>query len=155
MSLPLLIVAGSGPSAEGFEHANVCTKKHSVSADYLCARHIYQRIDGMPFMCYKWLDVIPARDTTGVWKADHNHWDTYFRTFKPKHEDPSSGTCAVFSVIERWGPKTIGLIGFDFVLDKNKNWFHDAVAEYKAITGLVEVIDLRNHKNEYHPIRGL
>jgi hypothetical protein len=79
-----------------------------------------------------------------VWRADYKKWEQYFKQFKPKkHHDPSSGTCAAFCAIERWNPTEIGLIGMDWVLDGNKEWFHDARAELECLQSLVKVIDLR------------
>ena len=90
-----------------------------------------------------------------LWQADWERWDEYFRTFDPKHPDPSSGTCAVYCVVERWAPQEIGLAGFDYVLDNNTDWLHDASAELKSIEALVNIVDLRtpgqgerNHRSE-------
>ena len=60
-----------------------------------------------------------------------------------KHPDPSSGACAVYSVIECYNPENIGLVGFDYVLDNNTDWMHDARAELRSIEALVNIIDLR------------
>jgi hypothetical protein len=150
----LLIIAGSGPSAVGYPHANVCTKKHTVPADYLALRHIKER-DERPLLLYKWDEPERFPEKQGnLFKANHEYWDEYYRSFDPKFPDPTSGTCAIFCVMEKWKPEKIGLIGFDWVLDKNLDWFHDAVAEYKAITQLVEIIDLRT-TNDYTSIRWL
>jgi hypothetical protein len=97
-------------------------------------------------MCYKWMRANKSRTPSfeNVWKADHKKWDAYFKTFKPKkHPDPSSGTCAAFCAIERWQPEEIGLIGMDWVLDGNKEWFHDARAELECLQSLVKIVDLR------------
>lgn len=97
-------------------------------------------------MCYKWMTPNKGRtpSTENVWKADHKYWDEYFKKFKPKkHPDPSSGTCAAFCAIERWGLEEIGLIGMDWVLDNNKEWFHDARAELECLKSLATVHDLR------------
>jgi hypothetical protein len=72
---------------------------------------------------------------------DSRRWDTYYKQFSKKK--PSSGLCAVFGVIERWEPKTIGLIGFDWILDGITGWQHDADAEKQAILSLVTIEDLR------------
>jgi hypothetical protein len=50
----------------------------------------------------------------------------------------------VFGVVERWQPETVGLIGFDWVLDGYEDWIHDAVAERKCIESLVDIVDLRS-----------
>jgi hypothetical protein len=97
-------------------------------------------------MCYKWSRPNKGRTPSlkNVWQADWKRWDKYFQTFKPKkHPDPSSGTCAAFCAIERWNPKEIGIIGMDWVLDGNKEWFHDARAERECLESLVKIIDLR------------
>ena len=83
-------------------------------------------------------------DRDNIWQANWRGWDNHFRTFGDvKHPDPSSGTCAVFCVVERWEPKEIGLIGFDYVLDNETDWLHDARAELEAIEDIVNIIDLR------------
>jgi hypothetical protein len=46
---------------------------------------------------------------------------------------------------ERWKPEKVGLIGFDWVLDGNPDWDHDAIAERACIESLVEVVDLRHN----------
>lgn len=74
---------------------------------------------------------------------DRDRWFNYFRTFEPYNNKPSTGTQAVFVSLQRWAPEKIGLIGFDWVIDENSDWFHDATAEKKAIERLVEIIDLR------------
>ena len=128
----------------------VTSKVPSKNTDYLCARWIDQRYkyQDLPFMCYKGMDPQKFKvRTDDVWVADHVYWDDYFQQFNPKHRDPSSGTSAVFCVIERWQPEEIGLIGFDWVLDKNSDWFHDAAAELKAIEQLITIIDLRNNND--------
>lgn len=132
----------------------VTVKRPTENTDVLAARHISWKQGDWPFFCYKWcpemgerggkFDHIP-RDNIVL--ADHEHWDRYYQSFKPRNSDPSSGTCAVFSVVEVYAPDSIGLIGFDFVLDNNTDWFHDARAEYEAITSLVDVVDLRDRRN--------
>lgn len=79
-----------------------------------------------------------------MWVADHEYWDRYFRSFNPKHKDPSSGTCAIFCCVERFNLSEIGVIGLDWVLDGNDAWLHDAKAERAAIESLVKIIDLRS-----------
>ena len=72
---------------------------------------------------------------------DSKYWDGYYKQFSKKK--PSSGLCAVFGTIERWAPETIGLIGFDWVLDGFQDWQHDSIAELKCIRSLCNVKDLR------------
>jgi len=128
-------------------HKVITSKVPTPNTEYLCARHIDLRSGEYPFMCYKWLESRdhPEIRIDDVWQADFKRWDDYFLEFNPKFPDPSSGTCAVFCVIERWKPKQIGLIGFDWVLDGNSEWIHDSKAELKAICSLTEVIDLRDN----------
>lgn len=76
------------------------------------------------------------------WFCDSLRWNEYYRQFSMTK--PSSGLCAVFGVVERWQPTTIGLIGFDWVLDGYPEWQpHDADAERQAILSLVKIEDLR------------
>lgn len=128
------------------------------NTDYLAGRHISSRRNNgpQPFLCYKWNPPIGDRggkfddvDRENIWQADYEYWDEYFRSFDPKHPDPSSGTCAVYSVIERWHPENIGLAGFDFVLDNNTDWIHDARAERESIEQLVDIIDLRDRRETH------
>ena len=153
----MITIAGSGPSAKGYDHVTVATKKRSVPSDYIFTRflHNYSRYkrkgDDTPLMLYC------GRCTCGkcdecrvpVYRCDHYRWNRYFKDFvrlarPPQRTKPSSGLCAVFGVVERWAPETIGLIGFDWILDGNPKWEHDAVAERNAILSLVNVKDLRN-----------
>ena len=126
----------------------ITVKRPTANTDYLAARHISSRRgNNYPFLCYKWAD--PGEkfkdvSTENVWQADWRRWDDYYASFKPFNPDPSSGTCAVYSVVERWKPERIGLIGFDYVLDNNRDWFHDARAELESILSLVTIIDLRD-----------
>ena len=129
----------------------VTVKRPTPNTDYLAGRHISSRRNGnQPFLCYKWNPPIGDRggkfddvDRDNIWQADWEMWDNYFQTFDPKHPDPSSGTCAIYSVIERWKPPEIGLIGFDYVLDNNTDWLHDARAELQSVESLTNIIDLR------------
>lgn len=80
-----------------------------------------------------------------VYRVDSNRWNGYYKRFSKKK--PSSGLCAVFSVVERWNPDTVGLIGFDWVLDgQSGHGFenHDVKAEKRCLLSLVNVVDLRN-----------
>ena len=134
-------------------------KRPTENTDFLCARHISWNHGTHDFLCYKYnpplgenggkFDYVPRHN---IWVADWRKWDDYYRSFKPSVKDPSSGTCAVYSVVERWKPDRIGLIGFDYVLDNNRDWFHDAEAELKSIERLVNIIDLRDG-SEINPIR--
>lgn len=131
----------------------ITVKRPTPNTDILAGRHISQRRNGpeYPFLCYKWnppigdrggkFDDVPRDNIT---QANWQYWDEYFRSYDPKHPDPSSGTCAVYSVIERFAPDTIGLVGFDYVLDNNTEWLHDARAELDSITHLINVVDLRD-----------
>ena len=74
---------------------------------------------------------------------DRDKWFAYYQTFEPKNHKPSTGTQAVLTSIQRWSPEKIGLIGFDWVLDGNDSWHHDADAERRCIESLVEIVDLR------------
>ena len=127
----------------------VTIKRPTANTDYLCGRHISIR-NHCPFLCYKWNPILGDRggkfdhiSRENIWQADWAKWDNYFRSFDPKHTDPSSGTCAVYCVVERWKPENIGLIGFDYVLDNNTDWLHDARAELASIERIVNIIDLR------------
>lgn len=130
-------------------HTVISTKRPSFNTDYLCTRDINWRkpsYSHIPFMCYKWMIPTKSRmpNLENVWKADHKKWDKYFKSFKPKkHPDPSSGTCAALCAIERWEPEIIGIIGMDWVLDNNKEWFHDARAELEMLKTLVNIVDIR------------
>ena len=134
----------------GEHHTVVSTKRPSPNTDFLCCRDINWRKPNykhIPFMCYKWMAPNKGRQPpmNDLWgPADLKKWDAYFRTFKPKHADPSSGTCAALCAIEKWNPREIGLIGMDWLLDNNKTWFHDARAEMEMLKSLVKVVDLRN-----------
>jgi hypothetical protein len=132
----------------------ITIKWPTENTDYLCGRHISSRRNGpeYPFLCYKWnpplgdrggkFDDVP-RDN--IWQADWERWDKHYRSFgNVKHPDPSSGACAVYSVVERWSPDTVGLIGFNYVLDNNTEWMHDARAELESIKSIVTIIDLRD-----------
>jgi len=84
---------------------------------------------------------------TNIIMADWEKWDEHYRSFGPvKHPDPSSGACAVYSVVEHFAPDEIGLIGFDYVLDNKADWMHDAKAELRSIESIVNIIDLRRQE---------
>jgi hypothetical protein len=79
------------------------------------------------------------------WSEYCNQWLKYFKSFGGKFPKPSAGTLAVYMAYERWNPERIELIGMDWVLDGNPDWFHDARAELESIKRLdVELIDLRD-----------
>ena len=131
----------------------VTIKWPTKNTKILAGRHISSRQNGpdYPFLCYKWNP--PLAEPGGKWnhvprdnitEANWAYWDEYYRSFGPvKHPDPSSGACAVYSVIECYNPENIGLVGFDYVLDNNTDWMHDARAELRSIEALVNIIDLR------------
>lgn len=138
-------------SLEQIDGTVISVKYPSPNTDILCARHISfyhpSHLSKYPFLCYKWpiwaKDKKHCPDYSRVWVADHAHWDKYFQSFNPKHPDPSSGTCAIFCVVERYAPKEIGVIGLDWLLDGNEDWLHDAKAELAAIRQVVKLVDLR------------
>ena len=135
----------------------VTVKRPTENTDYLAARHISARQgNDYPFLCYKWDTWAKDPDISreNLWQANWERWDYHYRLFNPvKHPEPSSGTCAIYSVVERWNPDVIGLIGFDYVLDNNTNWFHDARAELDSILSLVRIIDLRDGSEIYNERR--
>ena len=143
----------TAPWADNEGHMVVTIKWPTPNTDYLCGRHISSRRNGPEyrFLCYRWNPPMGDRggkfddiDRENIWQADWQKWDDHYRSFGDvKHPDPSSGTCAIFCVVERWEPETIGLIGFDYVLDNNTDWMHDARAEKAAIEDIVNIIDLR------------
>ena len=128
----------------------VTVKWPTANTDYVAARHISFNTGEYPFFCYKWnpplgggkFDHIPRNN---IIQADWEYWDDWFQLFDPKNE-PSSGCCAVFSVVEYFKPETIGLMGFDYVLDNNTDWIHDARAERESIEQLADIIDLRDRR---------
>jgi len=149
----MMTIAGSGPSTELIEHVDVATKKRSVKSDYVFYRFpfIYEhkgfggKGDLTPLMIYHNRGGCSCRGCPQCkvekYFIDSRRWDNYYKQFSKKK--PSTGLCAVFGVIERWEPKTIGLIGFDWILDGNPGWTHDAEAEKQAILSLVILKDLR------------
>jgi len=150
----LITIAGSGPSTTLLKHVDVATKKRSVTSDYVfcrfpCAyRHKGYGGDGdlTPLMIYYNRHGCDC-GSCGECKAekytiDSARWDKYYKDFSK--QKPSSGLCAVFGVVERWDPQTIGLIGFDWVLDGHPGWQHDAASELRCIQSLVSIKDLRN-----------
>jgi hypothetical protein len=83
-----------------------------------------------------------------IYQCDNRKWDEYWKPFirkkrPPAHMKPSLGLCAVFGAVERWGIDEVGLIGYDWILDGNEDWYHDAIAEKRCIESLVNIIDLR------------
>ncbi len=141
------------PWTKGDGDTVVTIKWPTKNTDILAGRHISSRRNGpeYPFLCYHWCpemgeqggkwDHIPRDNIT---MADWERWDAFYRSFGPvKHPDPSSGACAVYSVVECYNPDHIGLIGFDYVLDNNTDWMHDARAELASIKAIVDIIDLR------------
>ncbi len=141
----MITIAGSGPSTELVDHATVATKKLSVASDYIFCRFPFAYKGKSPMMVYYNRGgcscKICYQCRVERYQVDSGRWDKYYKQFSKKK--PSSGLCAVFGVVERWEPKTIGLIGFDWVLDGNPDWMHDADAEKQAILSLVTIKDLR------------
>lgn len=129
----------------------VTIKWPTKNTDILAGRHISSRGYGpeYPFLCYKWnpplsVDKWAHIPRDNITMTDWAHWDEFYRSFGPvKHPDPSSGACAVYSVVECYNPSEIGLIGFDYVLDNNTEWMHDARAELASIKAVVDIVDLR------------
>lgn len=147
----MITIAGSGPSTALVDHVTVATKKRSVSSDYVALRFMHNnqryRSSGTPLMVYY------RRGDNGylgqIWRP-RTDWNAYYRRFvrsqrPPQRSKPSSGLCAVLMSYERWKPEKVGLIGFDWVLDGNPDWDHDAIAERACIESLVEVVDLRHN----------
>jgi hypothetical protein len=153
-----VVVAGSGPSTEGYEgEVTITTKKRTLPAPYIAA--------SSPNYFYRWRDTCyndeptkamifrispikyAGKEVGGMWFSGFEKgWQQkYYAQFKPKFCKPSIGTLAVFMAVERWAPEKIGLIGMDWVLDGNEDWFHDAAKEREAITNLpCQIIDLRD-----------
>lgn len=153
----MITIAGSGPSTDQVRKVDVTTKKQSVPGDTVFCRFMggFKRYDkghqgdlmlycrqcscgsGSCYFC-----------GTDAYYCDKKKWDAYYREFTRSkvHQKckPSVGLCAVFGVVERWQPETVGLIGFDWVLDGYEDWIHDAVAERKCIESLVDIVDLRS-----------
>jgi hypothetical protein len=158
LSTPYVVIAGSGESVEGYDGpVTLVTKKRPLPAPYVAA--------SSPNYFHRWRDTYyneePSRamifrqsppkyrglEVGRMWFSAHEKgWEKhYYAQFKPKMYKPSIGTLAVFMAYERWNPKKIGLIGMDWVLDGNPDWFHDAKAELEAISALpVEIVDLRD-----------
>jgi len=145
----MITIAGSGPSTELIKHVDVATKKRSITSDHVFCRfpfahNLKNKGDATPLMIYY------NRGRCGCGQCGHierylidsRRWNSYYKQFSKRK--PSSGLCAVFGAVERWEPKTIGLIGFDWILDGNPGWTHDASAEKQAILSLVNIEDLRN-----------
>lgn len=144
----MITIAGSGPSVTEVKHVDVATKKRSISSDYVfcrfpCAHNLRDKGDDTPLMIYYNRGVCPCGKCEKIEKylINSRRWDNYYKSFSKKK--PSSGLCAVFGAVERWDPKTIGLIGFDGILDGYSGWQHDANAEKQAILSLVIIKDLR------------
>lgn len=144
----MITIAGSGPSVTQVDHVTVATKKRSIDSDYVfcrfpCAHNLKGKGDETPLMIYynRGSCNCGQCDSIDKYIIDSRRWNRYYKDFSKKK--PSSGLCAVFGAVERWRPKTIGFIGFDWVLDGHSNWQHDANAEKQAILSLVTIEDLR------------
>ena len=149
---PMITIAGSGPSTSQIEHVTVATKRRGVPSDYIFLRFLHSwrlytpEEKQTPLMVYYKHNQFEC--PVEKYYCDSARWDGYFKRFvrskrPPQRTKPSSGLCAVFGVIERWNPPSIGLIGFDWVLDGNPEWEHDAVAEKACIESLIDIVDLR------------
>ena len=144
-----LTIAGSGPSVDG-RHVDIATKKRSCPSDYICSRYIhfwhkFPKADkAKPLLLYKGhCSCRKCRECRiPEWRANWKKWDAYYRQFSAVK--PSLGLCAVFCAVERWSPTTIGVIGFDSVLDGHEGWRHDAGAERACMLSLVNIKDLRD-----------
>jgi len=151
----MITIAGSGPSTAQVEHVTVATKKRSVSSDYVFCAFMWQYLKWRPkhdtaelMLYYKRMTEDMSTCKVPVWFCDFKRWNAYYQRFvrakrPPQRTKPSLGTCAVFGVVERWNPDTVGLIGYDWILDGNTDWPHDAIAEKACIESLVKIKDLR------------
>lgn len=152
----LITIAGSGPSVSDYGlPVTVATKKASLPSDCLFCRFAFHykrwnRADIPLMLYYRRCRCGSCHDCRikDVYYVNSTHWDDYYRQFvrskrPPQRMKPSLGLCAVFGVVERWAPSEIGLIGYDWVLDGNPDWDHDAIAEKACIESLVKIIDLR------------
>lgn len=125
-------------------------KHWGTRTDYLCARSSAFQHGSVPFWHFS---------DTG-WTAK---WLDYFYSFEPRiafkpiRPKPSTGLCAVFCAMEYLKPKELAFIGFDRLLDPDREtykwhalrsspWPHDAHAEHRALYGLgLSIIDLVKH----------
>lgn len=147
----MIKIAGSGPSADQVGKVDVATKKRSAPSDYVFCRfscsykHKVYGNHGIPMMVYYSRNHCTCGDcpecNADKYVCDSDRWNKYYQKFSKKK--PSTGLCAVFGVMERWQPETIGLIGFDGVLDGYPGWTHDAEAEKRCIESLTTIKDLR------------
>jgi hypothetical protein len=130
----------------------ITTKKKPVESEFVAVSaetHLTRWRDNhynedRPAMIFRgW----PGMQTIGSrwWSEYCDTWLKYHNHFSPKFPKPSAGTIAVFMAFERWNPERIELIGMDWVIDGNPDWFHDAEVELKSIKDLgVELVDLRD-----------
>ncbi len=164
----ILTIAGSGQSVFDYPHkVDIATKKRHADSDYVavCHTHFWQhwpKKDKAKKLLVYFRHRCTCRkcgdcDAPVDFLADIDAWEQYWESFNPSYYKPSTGTCAIFCAVERWRPETIGLIGFDWVLDENPDWFHDAKTEKLAILSLVNIKDLRNdtHLRRIRPPRGV
>jgi len=158
----MITIAGSGPSCEAYgKKVTIATKKRSLPSDYLFCRlsQQYNKVKGpeIPLILYfnRCTCYPPATCPicTGpdveIIPVDSERWNKYWSPFVRDKRwsarmKPSLGTCAVFAAVELWGVDEVGVIGYDYILDGNDDWIHDAVAEKKCIESLVNVVDLRS-----------
>jgi hypothetical protein len=107
--------------------------------DYLCARSNVYDMGAVPFWHF-----------TGDVET---RWGRYYRQFSDRK--PTTGLCAVFCAIERLDPRSIGLIGFDRMLNPHREtvkWWesterqwpgHDMFAELSCLLSLgVQIVNL-------------
>ena len=146
----VITIAGSGPSTELVKHVDVATKKRSVPSDYVfCRFHFNHKGDEPLMLYYRRCRCGRCEACQADFYCDSGRWNAYYRQFvrekrPPQKSKPSTGLCAVFGVVERWNPRTVGLIGYDYILDGNTDWEHDAIAELHCILSLVNIRDLRS-----------
>lgn len=125
-------------------------KHFGTRTDYLCARSVVFRQEGIPFWHFQ--EDKPLEPQC--------RWLQYYGKFKPKYWKPSVGLCAVFMAKDLLDPKEIYVIGFDRVLYADDDisykwnhvkgnpfpWFHDQRSERECIHSLgINIIDLAKH----------
>lgn len=160
----MLLIVGHGPSIlSGLgpvidQHTVVRLKSGKTGdakdwgtrTDYLCARSASFAQPGIPFWHF------PEGEWARWWLDYFNSFEPRI-PFKPRLPKPSTGLCAVFCAMEFMKPKEIALIGFDRMLNPDREtfkwnstqstcWPHDSHAERKALLGLgIPIIDLVNN----------
>ena len=129
----MLKIAGSGPSSKEIDWVDIATKKRSVPSKFVYCCY--------PFHFERW-------GTGGELFLHDRKLNKYYAQFvrskrPPQRMKPSLGLCAVLGAHARFNISEVGLIGFDYILDGNTEWEHDAIAEKACIESLVRIIDLR------------